>query len=606
MIYSGNNNPQGSQTATHLVQSNPKVISLKKALKIVQFLNTIRHPHWILAPLVASCTEYDSRLAWTDDSMAKLINILFYVALTEHAIAERGVPLFPQYEKDVLQAAAATASHVKMERSLTSEHVGTLSSFNLSNTGSKNPFPTLQKTGSTRSVGSAAGGNQPPINRRASPKASTRGNSTKSFLNASKDESSLSSASTNISSNHSQPVHSRSDLMRKLHPLIDCIWTQCHEKHPLSVTTQKSILAHPFGNHGGHQPHRAQQQQLRHPVHHSKPLFLEYLHDLDYYLFTKNDKFYYSLDIHHVLEMKEASNLFLPINDFLYALILCWEREYRYVADCLERSKMTNLRRKAITCNFQNIITNSRLSNPAQSSAFQNKLAELTNTSTNPINPADKKANLPPMTSGEKHAITRLLYFYRHPITKEFLGIDWEEVEKKFNSSYYPFTLPRTLLLKSRIELNLLSEYLIKVIEEQLIQDEIEAKEFEKEQKEHLIPFHSANENDPFFSDDDNNSLISNVSINSLAKKRKKAGLLKSSDQSVGSAHSTATGNLSLTELNKQYIPKEFFALMEQADPADDEEDDLNSLEGDNNSVPHIPHHPHEAHYRDDHHHHNL
>jgi hypothetical protein len=619
-MISPTNNNANNPAINGLNQNNTKVIPLKKAFKIIQFLSTIRHPHWIMAPMIAGCTEYDSRLAWTEESVSKLINLLFYVSLTESTLLEKGFNLFAVNEKDIFTTQA------KIERTLTMDASGpvpgrgnsipntALSSFNLGGGGGgghgqgiRGSFPgPAGMMSSFLNVPpiSNNNNNQQQLNRRASPRANrpVASSSTPSLLNNTKKgmessksflqvkDSSLTS-SGNSSTNAQQqqePVYSRADLLRKLHPMVDYIWKECSEKHPLSISTSKqSILSANVRNNSNN----GSPQRLR-PVHHSRPLFFEYLRDLDYYFFTKRDKFYYSMDMNDLLQMKEIQQMYIPINDFLYVLILSWEAEYHAISEALEKAKITNLRRKAITSNFTNIILNSQQNkNNSNNFGFSGAGKGAAVGGSN-----DVKSILPPMTSGEKHAIVRLLYFYRHQTqTREFLGIDWEEVEKKVNASYYPFSIPRTLLKKSRIELNLLSEYLVKVIEQQQMQDELEAKEFETEQKLLLLPIHFTDPNQTASLlkgnlSDDEQSVMTNRSLTSIIQtnqQKRFTGLIKSSDQSVSqttvggsssnntfAAKSTTSASLSLLqEMNKHFIPKQYFELLEQA-PSNDQEQD--------------------------------
>jgi hypothetical protein len=71
--------------ASHL--SYQKTISLKKCMKIVQLFITSRHTYWSMLPLSSVCVEYMCDSPWPPCSLAKLCNVLLFVASYEqHAI----------------------------------------------------------------------------------------------------------------------------------------------------------------------------------------------------------------------------------------------------------------------------------------------------------------------------------------------------------------------------------------------------------------------------------------------------------------------------------------------------------------------------------------
>jgi hypothetical protein len=172
--------------------------------------------------------------------------------------------------------------------------------------------------------------------------------------------------------------------------------------------------------------------------------------------------FYIDCDEEQFLRIAESASLNISIHELALVLIRCWEAEYASVKQALVKSIITAQRRTGIVGSYD-----ARLAN---------------------------------MTATERLAITRLLHFYRtedesdklgtitasmkpprpifglgnrpyYPGIYQFRGIDWDEVEANVHRKYYPFSIPLTLLSKSRVELNTLSEQVTDLILTQQIKD---------------------------------------------------------------------------------------------------------------------------------------
>lgn len=63
--------------------SVPKSITLKRAIKIIELLNSDKQPFWVMAPLIPSCIEYGTKLPWDESSVLKLLNLVLFVGLFE-------------------------------------------------------------------------------------------------------------------------------------------------------------------------------------------------------------------------------------------------------------------------------------------------------------------------------------------------------------------------------------------------------------------------------------------------------------------------------------------------------------------------------------------
>ena len=83
----GQGNPSASELRQRMVKNtyNPKVISLKKAIRIIALLSQVKHAHWTMAPLSPACIEFNCQYPWSPESISKLLSILFYVALYDPA-----------------------------------------------------------------------------------------------------------------------------------------------------------------------------------------------------------------------------------------------------------------------------------------------------------------------------------------------------------------------------------------------------------------------------------------------------------------------------------------------------------------------------------------
>ncbi len=61
----------------------PKSISLRKAIKIIELLTLSKQPYWVMAPIIPQCVEYASKLPWDRTSLSKILNLLIFMCLYE-------------------------------------------------------------------------------------------------------------------------------------------------------------------------------------------------------------------------------------------------------------------------------------------------------------------------------------------------------------------------------------------------------------------------------------------------------------------------------------------------------------------------------------------
>jgi hypothetical protein len=524
------NNNANNPAVNQLNQNNSKVIPLKKALKIVQFLSAIRQPYWVMAPLIASCTEYESRLAWSEESMSKLINILFYVSLTETNLFKKGVNLFPTaFESSsgnkvglgastpgpnttsnannglnnnnnsetflttgqTSAGGAGTATHsransisVHSAPSLTRFNSG-LSSGGGESIGGNNEIPSLNNStsrGPTRansifSRNSFNEGNARRLSMKSIPESHS--NSRSNLLSPNTPAGSRPRKASNFSfnslpnikkdvTNNFKPT-TRTDLLKLLNPFSEKFWKDFNQKY--SNLKQKVYKRE-------ESPSSPTKKLMRYSSS-SVTTLLDYLTDLGVTIGLGKDSCYVPLSLEESMEIAEKQNLFIPITDFLFTLIICWEKEYQLLQFYLEKAKLTKLRRPAITSNYALLFKQRKEEQEARQG-----------TAGFPQSQQSQDQLLPPMTAGEKQAITKLIFFYRNcSANKDFLGIDWEEVDKNCNNGFYPFTIPRTVLGKSRLELSVLTDHLIKIAKQRLLDEENEIIERENDQQNVLLNY---------------------------------------------------------------------------------------------------------------------
>lgn len=74
-----------------------KHISLKQALLIINFLIQSRQQHFVMAPLTSVCVEYDTKLPWEADSIARMIHLLAFVIIGDRS----SVPLDAQMQSQM-------------------------------------------------------------------------------------------------------------------------------------------------------------------------------------------------------------------------------------------------------------------------------------------------------------------------------------------------------------------------------------------------------------------------------------------------------------------------------------------------------------------------
>lgn len=232
---------------------------------------------------------------------------------------------------------------------------------------------------------------------------------------------------------------SRMDMLQGLDPIIERIWRS--NAHPYLKFHHNAS----FANMSQTQLQYQQQQAY------------DYIMQLDTIVSAGDTQEFYYLNISDDVFQQIAESYTLSIHELAILVVRCWEVEYAQVKQALNRAMLTSQRRPAIVGSYD--IT---------------------------------KAT---MTAKEKLAITRLLHFYRedesatnssqhantsstlpsiyhkYPGLHQYRGIDWDEVEHKCHSNFYPFHVPHTLLTKSMCELNVLAEQVTSLLISQQVKD---------------------------------------------------------------------------------------------------------------------------------------
>ena len=60
--------------------SHNKQFSIRRSLRLLQILFQSDQPHWIMAPYLSACKEYNSQCPWSPESKARLYHLIFWTA----------------------------------------------------------------------------------------------------------------------------------------------------------------------------------------------------------------------------------------------------------------------------------------------------------------------------------------------------------------------------------------------------------------------------------------------------------------------------------------------------------------------------------------------
>jgi hypothetical protein len=420
-----------------------KTLSPKKALKFIRTLFTLRQPYWIMSPVCAQCVEYQCQLPWNHESMSKLFNILLYVMLfDENSQPSQGAAGNSQ---------GLSPSHVAVE--------------GISRTTTRDSFqnPSTSRRGTVFSL------TDPSL---SSGQISTnrgqlgRQNSTDSgFWNM----------------NPSKPVRNgvggantssiRMNMLKTLDSTIGKVWnTFAHPFLKIHVPRSTNERRGSDSSVGSFFSNSRSQIIPCNPQ-------LDHISSLD--SLASCDCNYLECDDEQFLRMAYSASLTISLHELCLVLVRCWVTENNFIKKLLVRSVITTQRRTGIVGCYD---------------------------SSHAV-----------MTATERLAITRLLHFYRndtsssnnpalstpkqqqsatgkisYPGLFQFRGVDWDEVDHQSLGGFFPFSIPATLLVKSRVEQDTLAQQVAEMLIDQQrkdIEDDLAWKERQlKEEEDDQLP----------------------------------------------------------------------------------------------------------------------
>eukprot|EP01034_Spumella_vulgaris_P021698 gene21698-27749_t len=366
-------NPTASELRQKLVKqaalnSGPKTITLKKAVKIISLLSQVQHPYWTMSPLAPACIEYNCKLPWRDDSIAKLLNVLFFVVL---------------YEPNSAPTSAPTTAGNRRGSTLTA---GSLPAINPSS------YPSTPQTDRSHS------------NAFVTLQDGERGSSSRSMLKSSTSDFAPFSAAAEQQqqppmSQAAQAAYRQSakiQMLKNLDNVVKRVWSgQMHSG--VSDSGDKYVL-------------------------------FDFLSKLDH---ARTLPGYARMTYEKAISL--AENQSILVSELALVCIECWEVEYAEVKVAMARGKLTSKRRMGVSGNYD---------------TSQAKLNAV-----------------------ERLALTRLLHWYS--VEGESRGVDWEDVDAKFSDRLFPFTVPSSLMAKSRNELNHLAGVVWEEVKSQQLHDHV-------------------------------------------------------------------------------------------------------------------------------------
>ncbi len=345
-------NPTASELRQKLLKTaasgtGPKTITLKKAVKIIALLSQVQHPYWTMSPLAPACIEYNCKLPWRDDSIAKLLNILFFVVL---------------FEPNSAPPSAPTTAGNRRGSTMTA---GSLPAINLTH-------PSTPQTDRSHTNAFASSGNMQDMDRAGSSRSMLR-SSTSDFAPMSATEQ----APMSQAALQAYRLSAKIQMLKNLDNVAKRVWSgQMHSG--VSSSGDKYVL-------------------------------FDFLSKLDH---ARTLPGYARMTYEKAISL--AENQTILVSELALVCIECWEVEYAEVKVAMARGKLTSKRRMGVSGNYD---------------TSQAKL-----------------------NAKERLALTRLLHWYS--VEGESRGVDWEDVDAKFNERLFPFTVPSSLMAKSRNELN--------------------------------------------------------------------------------------------------------------------------------------------------------
>lgn len=415
-----------SLTTQQCISGN-RTISLRKGLKIIKLLQEIRDSYWIMSPLVGYCIEYSSPLPWSSHSASKLLNVLFYLSLQDDHVKPRS-----RAQSMIDDDIDSDVGKTRIDADPSS-------------------LPTLKPNGAelkrTVTINSASNSTASSLNSHKS-----RQNASLPFVSNSISNN-LAKAANHVS-NSNVSINYRHELLKSLDVIIENVWKSDINTHIISNVGNNispndvqpivdywssfNLLQSELESNDKSREIQTDEMETNDASVISSPSRRKRSIQTSSRNITVNGSFsFVPLSIDDGISIGDLFTL--NVNEFILVLIRCWEREYRMMLSFIEKSKIKIQRRPAMT-------------------GLNQSQAQI------------------PFSAAEKQALVKLLYFYKqkHP-RNQFVDIDWDEVESKYEHKAYPFKIPPSLFAKTRSQLSKLTDEQLKILKKQLVDDEIAA-----------------------------------------------------------------------------------------------------------------------------------
>ena len=374
-----------------------QVIPAKKAIKILEILLAAENPFWSMTTFSASCVEYGCPPPWGPEGVSKLLNVLIFVILYGSKHYLSGIP-------------DRTASRLSS--------TFTRSKLNSPASNHQQSYKTLDWSGVEEADSPQQLGSSSEILGKVGDDASAS------------DVRSYSPSKSALSSPNKSTATARSSLFRGLESLTSEFWTSAMHKNAKYLLNDKRLLfEYLLGLHKSYmskssQPELLQQQKKGR---------------LGFIPLTTEDALAFLSAI-----QQSPSQFTISLSELALVCIHCWQAECHALKEKMSKGTINVLRRNAIAGYYDS----------SQAS----------------------------MTAVERLAMTRILHWYNYledtddssgdrlhiittsnphsNISTKGRGMNWDDVQLKFQQRNFPFDIPESLMSKSRNELNYLAQSL--------------------------------------------------------------------------------------------------------------------------------------------------
>eukprot|EP01038_Epipyxis_sp_PR26KG_P006647 gene6647-9123_t len=271
----------------------PKIITLKKAVRIISFLLSNKHPYFTISALSASCVEYNSELPWQSDSVSKLFNVLFFVVFYETLNGNND-----DMKNDSFSPRAIIDTKTNFNR-INSPH---------SMKSGKDSSKTMTRNLTGATLSSSETGLRTPTSSDNNTKTNSIGNNNSSNLN-------------NNNNTNEFKFDTRIGLMKSLNTIINDIWKSSSNQNLSNL--------------------------IKNNIYNDTQKIVDYISNAD----ILKDKFsFVRLSLENAHEL--AENLTISLSEFIIVCVKCWECEYRTTLYKISKTSISSQRRNAIVGHY--------------------------------------------------------------------------------------------------------------------------------------------------------------------------------------------------------------------------------------------------------------